>query len=159
MRLSASEEYGLRCLMQLARHERTGASEPLGIPEIASGEGLTTAHVGKIMRQLRQAGLVRGFRGAQGGYRLVRPPEQISLRDALASLGGEAVLRVPCSDGADVGCVHDAGCTLRVLWGSLEDVLGQMLAGVTLADLLGSEETLGQLLERERPAAILEASA
>jgi Rrf2 family protein len=145
--------------MQLARHERTGASEPLGIPEIAADEGLSTPHVAKIMRQLRQVGLVRGFRGAYGGYRLVRPPEQMSLRDILAGVDGETVLEMPCSDGGALGCAHDAGCTLRVLWGSLDDLLGTLLAGVTLADLLGSEETLGRLLERQRPLSTLEASA
>lgn len=145
--------------MQLARHERTGATEPLGIPEIASDEGLSTAHVGKIMRQLRQAGLVRGYRGAHGGYRLVRASEHISLRDALAGVDSRTILEMPCSDGGDAACAHDAGCTLRVLWGSLDDVLGQLLAGVTLADLLGSEESLGRLLERQRPSAFLEASA
>jgi DNA-binding IscR family transcriptional regulator len=66
---------------------------------------------------------------------------------------------MPCSDGGALGCAHDAGCTLRVLWGSLDDLLGTLLAGVTLADLLGSEETLGRLLERQRPLSTLEASA
>jgi Rrf2 family protein len=145
--------------MQLARHERAGASGPLGIPEIASGEGLSTAHVGKIMRQLRQAGLVRGFRGAHGGYRLVRPPEHVSLLDVLAGIGGQAVLETPCAEGGSLGCAHDTGCTLRVLWGSLDELLGQALASVTLADLLGSEESVGRLLERTRPLPILEASA
>ncbi len=145
--------------MRLARHERGGASGPLGIPEIAADEGLGTAHVAKIMRQLRQAGLVRGFRGAHGGYRLVRPAEQISLREVLAGVEGDSVLSKPCSDASADGCVHDAGCTLRVLWGSLDELLGQLLAGVTLADLLGSEETLGRLLERRRPVPMLEATA
>ena len=145
--------------MQLARHERTGASGPLGIPDIAADEGLSTPHIAKIMRQLRQAGLVRGYRGARGGYRLVRPAEHISLRDVLAGVEGESVLEKPCSPATGDGCVHDAGCTLRVLWGSLDQVLGQLLAGVTLADLLGSEETLGRLLERQRPIPLLEASA
>ncbi len=157
MKLSASEEYGLRCLMRLARHERGGASGPLGIPEIAADEGLSNAHVGKIMRQLRQAGLVRGFRGAHGGYRLVRPPERISLLDALAGMGSQTVLETPCAEGGSLGCAHDSGCTLRVLWGSLDALLGQALAHVTLADLLGSEESLGRLLERSHP--LLEASA
>ncbi len=145
--------------MQLARHERTGASGPLGIPEIAAEESLGQAHVAKIMRQLRQVGLVRGFRGAHGGYRLVRPPELITLREILAGVEGDTVLQQPCSDTSSDGCVHEDGCTLRVLWGSLDSVLGQLLAGVTLADLLGSEETLGRLLERQRPVPLLEASA
>ncbi len=163
MKLSASEEYGLRCLMQLARHERAGGRAPLGIPEIAAAEGLGQAHTAKIMRQLRQAGLVKGYRGAQGGYRLVRPPEQITLRDVLAGLSGEGILSKPCSDPRSDGCVHEAGCTLRVLWGALDGMLGQLLAGVTVADLLGSEAGLERLLDVRpsvaRTLRVLEASA
>jgi Rrf2 family iron-sulfur cluster assembly transcriptional regulator len=158
MRLSAHEEYGLRCLMRLARHERTGASVPLGIPEIAGEEGLSTPHVGKIMRRLRQAGLVRAYRGAHGGYRLVRPPERITLLDALAGMGESSILETPCSDGGSLGCARDDGCTLRVLWGSLDAVLSRLLANVTLADLLGSEASLGRLLAA-RPHTSQEATA
>lgn len=143
--MSSSEEYGLRCLTRLALHERAGATEPIGIPEIAAAEGLGVAHAAKIMRSLRQAGLVQAFRGARGGYRLVSPPEQVTLRDVLAGVEGGSVLQQPCGSAP---CGRDGDCTLRVLWGSLDGLLGSLLDSVTLADLLGSEETIERLLRR-----------
>ena len=61
MQLSAKEEYGLRCLLQVARHE---GAEPLRIPEIAAREGLSPEYTAKLMRALRQGGLVVSTRGA-----------------------------------------------------------------------------------------------
>ena len=55
MQLLASEEYGLRCLVQVARR---GTSSPVPIPTIAAAEGLSVEYVGKLMRVLRKSGLV-----------------------------------------------------------------------------------------------------
>ncbi|MBV9121820.1 MAG: Rrf2 family transcriptional regulator, partial [Planctomycetes bacterium] len=59
MKISSQEEYGLRCLLRLARAE--GAS--LTIPEIAAAEGLSVPYVGKLLAVLRQAGLIDSVRG------------------------------------------------------------------------------------------------
>ncbi|MFH1469794.1 MAG: Rrf2 family transcriptional regulator [Pseudomonadota bacterium] len=134
MKLSASEEYGLRCLVRLARHEREGFGEPLGIPRIAVDEGMSEPNTAKILRQLRQAGLVRAFRGAQGGYRLAHDPATLTLRAILSGLDGPGILQQPCSTPA--GCVHVRDCTLRGLWRELDDTMAGLLERVTLADLL-----------------------
>ena len=70
MKLNASEEYGLRCLLQLARQ----APGSLTIPEISQAEGITHHNVAKLLRILRQGGFVASARGQQGGYALAKPP-------------------------------------------------------------------------------------
>ena len=85
MKLSSHEEYGLRCLLQVARHGATGSAT---IPEISHREGISPAYVGKLMRILRQGGFVTSARGKTGGYTLALPPEHIRVGDALAVLGG-----------------------------------------------------------------------
>ena len=70
MKLNSSEEYGLRCLLQLAR--QTPGS--LTIPEISQAEGITHHNVAKLLRILRQGGFVASARGQQGGYALAKPP-------------------------------------------------------------------------------------
>ena len=65
MRLTSQEEYGLRCLLRVARDQ-----ESMTTPEIAVREGLTQAHVHKLMRLLRRGGLVKSVRGRNGGYQL-----------------------------------------------------------------------------------------
>ena len=69
MKLSPLEEYGLRCLIQLARR---GSSQPVTIRQISESEGLSTAYVGKLMFLLQRANLVLSTRGVQGGYLLAK---------------------------------------------------------------------------------------
>lgn len=139
MKITAPEEYGLRCLLSLAK---TGHS--LTIPEIATAEGLSAPYVAKLMAMLRQAGIVDSSRGRAGGYALAASPEEIGLGSALLALG-EPLFNDPgyCQQhaGSETGgnCVHHGGCTLRALWQTLEQWMRRTLDQITLGDLLQSE--------------------
>ena len=85
MKFSAQEEYGLRCLLQIAR---LGPEGSLTIPEIARHEGMSPTHVAKLLMILRRDGFLASTRGQQGGYALALPPEKTYVGDVLASLGG-----------------------------------------------------------------------
>ena len=87
MKISAQEEYGLRCLLQLARAELMGAS--LTLPQLARLEGISTANAGKLMWILSKAGLVQSTRGIKGGYLLSRPASEIRLNQVIRVLEGE----------------------------------------------------------------------
>src|ERR1019366_9994627 len=70
MKITAQEEYGMRCLLRLAKTE----SGSITLPEVAAAEGLSLAYVGKPMAGLRHAGPLGSVRGRSGGYRLPKPP-------------------------------------------------------------------------------------
>src|SRR5437016_10167392 len=84
MKITAQEEYGLRCLLRLAR---AADGQSLTIPEIAAVEGLSGAYVAKILAVLRQAGLIESVRGRAGGYRLAKAPAEIGLGTVIMSIG------------------------------------------------------------------------
>src|SRR6476620_12733805 len=89
MKISAQEEYGLRCLVQLATlHD----GESLTLPQIADREGISTANAGKLMWLLNKAGFVQSTRGTKGGYQLARPATEIHLSEIIKVLD-EDVLR------------------------------------------------------------------
>ena len=90
MKISAQEEYGIRCLLRLAEQ---GAGGILTIPGLARAEGLSPPYVAKLMRILRKGGLVKSVRGQAGGYMLTRPLGQIRVAEALAA-GLESVQEV-----------------------------------------------------------------
>jgi Rrf2 family protein len=138
MKLSAQEEYGLRCLLQVARHD---PERSLTIPEIARMEGLSIPHVAKLMRLLRRGGFVTSVRGQAGGYRLAHTPAEINVGEALAWMGGRLFDPSFCSihSGMAKLCTHSVDCSIRSLWRSVQFVVDQMLGKVTLADLLGGE--------------------
>ncbi len=149
MHLSAQEEYGLRCLLQLARHE---GAEPMRIQEIAQAEGLSAEYVAKLMRILRKGGLVASTRGAGGGYRLERDANEITLWDVIEVLGGPLFPETFCDThpGALRDCVHTPQCSIRVVWRSLNGLLRVAMSGITLEDLRrGEQATAARLRARE----------
>lgn len=158
MKISAQEEYGMRCLMRLAR----GAEgQSLTIPEIAAAEGLSAPYVAKLLAVLRQAGLIASARGCTGGYRLGKRPAEIGLGSVLLVLG-EPLFEDPgyCQRHAgpemEGNCVHHEGCTLRALWNTLEQWLRRSLDQITLADLLQSEGRVTELMRARLADAVLE---
>src|SRR5919108_1011829 len=138
MKLSSQEEYGLRCLLQVARHDPEGS---ITIPEIAGLEGLSIPHVAKLMRQLRRGGFVKSVRGQAGGYQLARTPDRINVGEVLAWLGGRLFEPSFCTIHAGMAelCTHSVDCSIRSLWQSVQHVVDQVLGKVTLSDLLGGE--------------------
>src|SRR5687768_12380922 len=80
MKISAQEEYGLRCLLQLARQPDEGY---LTLRQIAESEGISVAYAGKLLWLLNHAGLVKSVRGAKGGYALARPATEIMLSEVI----------------------------------------------------------------------------
>jgi Rrf2 family protein len=153
MKITAQEEYGLRCLLRLARQP---LGEPMTIPEIAMAEHLSIPYVAKLMHILRQAELVDSARGRSGGYTLARSSEEISLGQALAVLG-EPLFDDPgyCerhqgTEHAPGGCVHTTDCAVRAVWRSLGDLIADVLHRVSLAELLTPESAMAKMLRTPR---------
>ncbi len=138
MKISAQEEYGIRCLLQIGVR---GEGASLTILEISRAEGLSTHYVAKLLRVLRKGGLVRSARGQSGGYTLSRPLSQIPVGEALAVLGGRLYDPEFCGThgGAESVCSRTIDCTLRSLWRSVQQAVDQVLGKMTLADLLPKE--------------------
>ena len=154
MKISSQEEYGVRCLLHLARAH--GGTAPT-IPEIAAAEQLSPAYAGKLLGLLRQAGLVEAQLGRTGGYRLTRLPEQVRLGEALLALGeplfeGDGYCEKHAGPEASGPCVHHDGCTLRGLWQALEGWMRHILDQVTLRDLLTGEIPVVRQLREGLPS-------
>lgn len=155
MKLSAQEEFGLRCLVSLAR---ISPEDSLTIPELANLEGLTQSHVAKILATLRKSGYVTSTRGQLGGYKLSKKPEDIVLKDAMDILGGRLFHEAFCERHAGVEgtCVHETDCCMQPLWSSVQAAVDEVTSKYTLADLLHRriEEPLVKLSDpHERPHA------
>ncbi|HLK15795.1 MAG TPA: Rrf2 family transcriptional regulator [Fimbriimonadaceae bacterium] len=140
MKFSAQEEYGLRCLLQIAR---VGPDGSLSIPEISRLEGLTPPHVAKLLMILRRGGFVQSTRGQAGGYALARPANNIAVGDVLTVLGGRLYDDEFCNKhtGQAAVCAHDLDCSIRSVWQVIQDSVDRVLAELTLEDLARSERT------------------
>jgi Rrf2 family protein len=138
MKLSSMEEYGLRCLLQIAR---AGNGASLTIAEMSEREGISSPNVAKIMRVLRRAGLVRSTRGKAGGYTLARPASDVRALDVLAALGGRLFDTGFCDRHAGLSghCLNTRDCSIRPVLRGLQEAVDLVLGELTLANLLRSE--------------------
>lgn len=141
MKFSSQEEYGLRCLVRLARG---GVDASLTIPEISEAEGLSMPYVAKLMRILRRSGFVTSVRGQAGGYRLGRPAERIVMGDLLAALGGRLYEPEFCRHhtGSERSCLNTTDCSIRPVWRTVQLAVDQVLNKMTVNDLLRDEQAM-----------------
>jgi Rrf2 family transcriptional regulator, iron-sulfur cluster assembly transcription factor len=140
MKISAQEEYGLRCLLQLAL---LSDGDSLTLPQIASREGISVANAGKLLWLLNKAGFVSATRGTKGGYSLARPAGEIRLNEVIKVLDAD-VLNKHCESYTGVleSCVHKGDCGIRPVIVGLHEIVENALSQITLAQLIGSESSV-----------------
>ena len=140
MKLTANEEYGLRCLVRLGFANGNG----LTIPEISQAEGVSPAYAAKILRTLRKGGFVKAERGKAGGYTLARPPEAIVIGHVIEALGGRLFESGFCDShaGQAASCTRSVDCSVRSLWRAVQVAVDQVLGKATLRDLLQNEREM-----------------
>ena len=139
MKLSAHEEYGLRCLLRIGL---AGKDESLTIPEISQAEALSPSYTAKLLRMLRRGGFIKSARGKDGGYTLARPAEQIVIGDVIGVLGGRLFeSKNFCHEhtGQMKVCTRSVDCSVRSLWQTVQSVVDDVLSRTTLQDMLRTE--------------------
>ena len=141
MKITAVEEYGIRCMLALARN---WPGKSVTMPELGDSEGLSVPYVGKLMMILKQAGLVKAMRGRKGGYMLSLPPHKIHLDTIFKALGEPIYTTKHCDryTGEKDSCVHAPDCTVRHMWETFNDFISDILHKLTLADLVNGNYKL-----------------
>jgi len=150
VKISAQEEYGLRCILQLAS---APAGEPFTVAQIARREGLSVAYVEKLLRILSKAGLTQSQRGVKGGYVLARSSDQITLGDVGRALGGLQTQEDICHrfTGNMKTCVHDGGCDIRPIWQGITKYVLEVMDSIPISEVL-AKKGLVQLPTGRAPA-------
>lgn len=142
MKFSSQEEYGLRCLLRVAKD---GGEKGLTIPEISKAEGITTHNTAKILRVLRLGGFLESSRGQIGGYTLSRQADEVLVSEVLNVLGGKLFDEEFCnthSGSAQKICTNSIDCSIRSLWQMIQRAVDGVLNHITLKDLISNEEVL-----------------
>ena len=152
MKFSAQEEYGLRCLLQIAR---SGSDGSMTIPETSKVEGLSETHVAKLLAILRKDGYITSTRGQSGGYALARPASEIKIGEVLASLGGRLYDEEFCAkhSGQLSICKHAVDCSVRSLWQVIQESVDHVLKDLSLADMMDKGEAISNVTFLSAPPA------
>lgn len=146
MKISAQEEYGLRCLVQLAN---LPIGESLTLPQIAEREGISQANAGKLMWLLNKAGFVQAMRGTKGGYTLARDASEIRLSEVIKVLDDDEI-KAHCGSYTGVldACVHTGDCGIRPVIVGLHEIVQEALSQITLAQLVGEESKVDAMFHQ-----------
>lgn len=137
MKLSTRGRYGIHAMYDLALNADCG---PQSIKAIAEREAIPEAYLEQLIAILKKEKLVVSIRGAQGGYKLARKPEEITVGEVLRALeGGLAV--VDCLLEEDT-CGKSCACPSRIVWMKIRDGLNQIVDSITLQDMINDYERL-----------------
>ena len=136
LRISKLTDYGTVLLAHLAANQATVCSAA----DVASATGIAPPTVSKLLKSLARAGLVSSTRGANGGYRLARPPQQISAADVIDALEGPVSI-TECS-ASDGDCEHEGVCSVGGAWQRINVAIRRALQDVTLNDLVRANSPL-----------------
>lgn len=148
MKISTKTEYGMRCLLALARRE---AGTSVSISEIARQERVPKQYAQQILLRLRRAGIVVSSRGTQGGVALGRPADAISVGAILRVLEGIPFQETCNQFNKRSDCGHKGQCSIRPVWDIVSQRLWGALDQINLKQLLGEEHVVERTLIRQLP--------
>ncbi len=144
--ISRRAGYGLRTLCRLA--ERAATDKPATIAWIAESEQMPRKYLEQVLRDLKQAGLVDSRTGPNGGCRLAKPANEITIGDVIRALDGEIRLS-HCLEGSRSldqydcpGCWGLDTCAMREVWVELQDTINNFLDARTIEDLVERQHQL-----------------
>lgn len=138
MRISTRGRYGLRAMVDMALNTPTEVST---LRSIAENQNLSESYLEQVFTSLRKAGLVIAIRGAQGGYKLGRPANRITVGEILKSLEGP-LAPVHCVEMTAVQqCDREDFCNTRPFWEDLNKVINDFLENTSLQDLVDRAKT------------------
>lgn len=136
MNITSKGRYALRVMLDLAQHREEGY---ISLKTIAERQGYSMKYLEMIVGSLKRAGLVASIRGKEGGYQLVRDPEDYTIGEILRCIE-DNLAPVSCIKAGDICCEHAGECMTVPMWKELDDITNAYLDGVSLQDLLTGEK-------------------
>ena len=140
MNITSKGRYALRVMLDLAQHRQEGY---ISLKTIAERQGYSMKYLEMIVGSLKRAGLVASIRGKEGGYQLVRDPEDYTIGEILRCIE-DNLAPVACIKAGDICCEHAGECMTVPMWKELDDITNAYLDTVSLEDLLTGAKWRGQ---------------
>ena len=135
MKLSTRVRYGVRAMIELAKQED---GEPIALRRIAKNQAISPKYLEQMAAVLKLGGLIESVRGAEGGYRLARPAEAMTVWDVYTVLDSGAAV----SDYPGERCQRTSGWAAQELWCELSTIVSEKLKSKTLRELADRESEL-----------------
>jgi Rrf2 family protein len=131
MKLSTRVRYAVRAVIDLGVHSQ---GKLVLLKDIAKRQEVSIKYLENIFASLRNAGIVKGIRGAKGGYTLTRNPAEITIYDIVFAMQG-FISPIGCADNS-CACSRAETCDSRPIWVEVTNAITGVLKGYNLADLI-----------------------
>lgn len=129
--ISTRGRYALRVMIDIAENGKDGF---IPLTDIAERQGISEKYLESILVLLTRSELLYGVRGRNGGYKLVKPPEEYTVLSILEAAEG-SLSPVACLKEDAEPCKNRGECKTLSLWNGLYSVMNEYLSGITLAQL------------------------
>ncbi len=137
MKISTKGRYAVRLMVDLAMNNN---GEYISLKEVALRQGISIKYLEQIIRLLVPAGFVKSVRGANGGYKLVKKPEDYTVGDILRITEG-SLAPVSCLEFEPNECKRAESCQTLFIWKELYDAVNNVVDSITLEDILKRSQT------------------
>jgi Rrf2 family protein len=136
MKLSTRGDYAVRALLELSTFE----GEAMPLSELAERTRIPSKYLEQILMRLRTARVVRGKRGARGGYMIARDPQQVTVGEVIRAMDGPLAPSLCASQSAHAACPayrcpSEESCVMRGLWAEVRDAIAGIVDTTTFGDL------------------------
>ena len=132
MKISTKGRYAIRLMLDLASDT---SGKPVSLNDIASRQQISEKYLEQIISVLNKAGYVKSIRGPQGGYQLVKKPEEYTVGMILRTTEGD-LAPVSCVGSGAVECDRADGCVTVRIWQKINDAVDNIVDNITLEDLV-----------------------
>jgi FeS assembly SUF system regulator len=134
IKVSKMADYAVVVLAALARSDGT----QMTASGISAKTGLPEPTVAKVLKLLSREDFLDSIRGVNGGYKLSKSPEKISVAKIITAVDGPISLTA-CVDGSEQVCGYESSCAVKGRWNNVNYAVRGALEGVTLKDMMNYE--------------------
>ncbi len=143
MKLSTKSRYGLKAILDIALYANDGT---VSISEISDRTKISVNYLEQLIPKLRKSGLVSSTRGACGGYKLAKSPDDISIGDILRALEGDLTLVNCVNDESKGNCESASLCVTKFVWQKVNASINETVDNMMLCELVAQSKLINQEL-------------